>query len=72
MKERVRGITARNGGRSMRTRFAELRSYLAGWKEYFRLAETRRVFSDMDEWIAIDCGWCSSSSGNEGPPSTGR
>ena len=51
MKQRVRQITDRNGGRSMRTRFAELRSYLAGWKEYFRLAETPRVFSDLDEWI---------------------
>jgi RNA-directed DNA polymerase len=51
MKQRVRQITDRNGGRSMRTRFAELRSYLAGWKEYFRLAETPRVFRDLDEWI---------------------
>jgi group II intron reverse transcriptase/maturase len=51
MKERVREITARNGGRNMKTVFAELRSYLVGWKEYFRLAETPRVFSDLDEWI---------------------
>lgn len=51
MKQRVRQLTDRNGGRSMRARFAELRSYLAGWKEYFRLAETPRVFSDLDEWI---------------------
>ena len=51
MKQRVREITDRNGGRSMRTVFAEVRSYLAGWKEYFRLAETPRVFSDLDEWI---------------------
>jgi RNA-directed DNA polymerase len=51
MKQRVREITDRNGGRAMRTVFAELRSYLAGWKQYFRLAETPRVFSDLDEWI---------------------
>ena len=31
--------------------FAELRSYLTGWKAYFRLAETPRVLSDLDEWI---------------------
>lgn len=51
MKERVRGITSRNGGRSMSAGIAELRSYLAGWKQYFRLAETPRVLSDVDEWI---------------------
>ncbi len=51
MKQRVRNIVDRNGGRGMRTVFAELRSYLTGWKQYFRLAETRRIFSDLDEWI---------------------
>ena len=34
----------------MKTVFAELRSYLQGWKEYFRLADTPRIFSDLDEW----------------------
>jgi len=55
MKERVREITTRNGGRSMDRVIAELRSYLKGWKgrwkAYFRLAETPRVFRDLDEWI---------------------
>jgi hypothetical protein len=51
MKERVRVITTRNGGRSIRAVIAEVRSYLAGWKRYFRLADTPRVFSALDEWI---------------------
>jgi group II intron reverse transcriptase/maturase len=51
MKDRVREITARNGGRSMDRVIAELRSYLRGWKEYFQLAETPRVFRELDEWI---------------------
>jgi group II intron reverse transcriptase/maturase len=51
MKERVRGVTARSGGRSMTQVLAELRSYLAGWKQYFRLAETPRALGDVDEWI---------------------
>jgi group II intron reverse transcriptase/maturase len=51
MKQRVRGITDRNGGRNMRTVVAELRRYLTGWKAYFRLAETPRVFGDLDEWL---------------------
>ena len=29
----------------------ELRAYLTGWKAYFRLAATPRVFRDLDEWI---------------------
>ena len=30
---------------------ADLRDYLPGWKEYFRLAETPKVFAQLDEWI---------------------
>src|SRR5207247_152203 len=51
MKARVRLITSRNGGRSMAMVGAELRSYLTGWKLYFQLAETPRVFCDLDEWL---------------------
>lgn len=51
MKDRVRRITSRNGGRSLKSVTAELRSYLTGWKEYFRLARTPYVFSDLDEWV---------------------
>jgi RNA-directed DNA polymerase len=51
MKDRVRNITARNGGRSIRQVVAELRGYLVGWKEYFGLADTPRIFHELDEWI---------------------
>lgn len=51
MRERVRQITARNGGRSIEQVVTELRSYLRGWKEYFRLAETPGVLTSLDEWI---------------------
>lgn len=51
MKQRVRAITARNGGRSLEAVCSELRSYLVGWKSYFRLADTPRVFSDVDQWL---------------------
>jgi retron-type reverse transcriptase len=51
MKDRVRSITARSGGRSMKAVFAELRSYLEGWKQYFEKADTPRVFQRLDEWI---------------------
>jgi RNA-directed DNA polymerase len=51
LKERVRLITSRAGGRSIEQVVAELRSYLVGWREYFRLADTPRIFEDLDEWI---------------------
>lgn len=51
MKQRVRAITARSRGRSIPTVIAELRGYLVGWKEYFRLADTPGIFRTLDEWI---------------------
>jgi RNA-directed DNA polymerase len=51
MKERVRAITNRNGGRSLSGVAKELNAYLVGWKEYFKLAETPGVFEDHDKWI---------------------
>ena len=51
MKDRVRNITKRSGGRSITTVIKELRGYLVGWKNYFQLADTPRVFKGLDEWI---------------------
>lgn len=51
MKARVRGLTRRTRGRSLAQTVEELRSYLFGWKAYFRLAETPGIFCDLDEWI---------------------
>ena len=51
MKDRVRDITKRSGGRSITTVVNELRGYLVGWKNFFQLADTPRVFEDLDKWI---------------------
>ena len=51
MKEKVRQITGRNGGRSIQAVVEELRAYLPGWKNYFSLAETPGIFRALDEWI---------------------
>jgi group II intron reverse transcriptase/maturase len=51
MKEQVRFITKRNGGRSIDQVCKRLRAYLLGWKEYFRLADTPGIFAKLDEWI---------------------
>lgn len=51
MKARVRAITSRTGGRSLKAVAEELRSYLTGWKQYFQLAETPSTFQDLDKWL---------------------
>jgi RNA-directed DNA polymerase len=50
-KARIRELTDRSGGQSMKSVAAGLRSYLVGWKEYFRLAQTPSIFRGLDEWI---------------------
>jgi len=50
-KARLRQITRRNAGRSLAEVAEQLRRYVPGWKQYFRLAQTPRVFRDLDEWL---------------------
>jgi group II intron reverse transcriptase/maturase len=51
MKQRVREITRRRRSQSMARVAADLRSYLVGWKNYFRLADTPKVMRTLDKWI---------------------
>jgi RNA-directed DNA polymerase len=51
MKAEVRAITRRTRGQSLAAVSDRLGRYLRGWKAYFQLAETPRVFADVDEWI---------------------
>jgi len=50
-KTRIRQITRRSRGRSLKQIAAELRSYLTGWKSYYRLSDTPGVFRELDKWI---------------------
>jgi RNA-directed DNA polymerase len=51
LKGRIRQITGRTGGRSMRQVVEELQEYLPGWRNYFSLAETPTTFDELDKWI---------------------
>ena len=51
MKDKVREITKRTGGRSIEQVCNRLGEYLRGWKEYFGLAQTPRIFDNLDRWI---------------------
>jgi RNA-directed DNA polymerase len=50
-KQRVRQLTRRSGGRSMQQVVDRLRSYLLGWKGYFRLSQTPKIWRTLDEWM---------------------
>ena len=50
-KERIRQITCRTGGRSLRQVAVELRGYVRGWLQYYSLAETPRAFQKLEQWI---------------------
>ncbi len=50
-KVRIRQLTRRSGGRSMEQVVEKLKAYLLGWKAYFGLAQTPRVWRELDEWV---------------------
>ncbi|MBY0241195.1 MAG: group II intron reverse transcriptase/maturase [Burkholderiaceae bacterium] len=50
-KQRIRELTRRCGGRSMADVVSTLRSYILGWKGYFQLAQTPKVWRTLDEWM---------------------
>jgi len=50
-KARIRQLTRRSGGRSMAEVVERLRPYLLGWKAYFGLAQTPKIWRELDEWV---------------------
>jgi RNA-directed DNA polymerase len=50
-KQRVRELTRRSGGRSLGTVVEQLRTYVLGWKAYFGMAQTPKVWRELDQWV---------------------
>jgi RNA-directed DNA polymerase len=50
-KARIRQLTRRTGGRSMSEVVEKLRPYMLGCKAYFGMAQTPRVWRELDEWL---------------------
>jgi RNA-directed DNA polymerase len=50
-KQRIRQVTRRQTGRSMRQIAQDLQAFLPGWKAYFQLAQTPKVWRRLDEWM---------------------
>ncbi len=51
LRDRIRQLTRRSGGRSLEQIAADLRAYVPGWKAYFRLAQTPTVMQELDQWL---------------------
>ena len=51
LKDKVRKITKRNRGVSLKLLVSELNSVLRGWLQYFRFSRWRGDLSDLDCWI---------------------
>jgi RNA-directed DNA polymerase len=50
-KARIRQLTRRTGGRSMAQVVDKLRPYLLGWKAYFGMSQTPKIWHELDEWM---------------------
>jgi len=50
-KTRIRQLTRRMRGRNLDQVAEDLRKFMPGWKEYFRLEQTPAVFRTLDEWV---------------------
>jgi len=51
LKDKIRKITKRNRGVSLKMIITELNSVLRGWLQYFRLTRWRGNLVDLDQWI---------------------
>jgi len=50
-KSEIREQTRRTRGMSLASVIGGLKAKLLGWKNYFRLADTPKIFGKLDEWI---------------------
>lgn len=50
-KERIRELTPRNHGRNVQTMIKELNPVLRGWANHFRIANCKKLFEELMQWI---------------------
>jgi RNA-directed DNA polymerase len=51
LKDRLRALFRSGRGRNLGRLIGDLRPILVGWTSYFRKAEVRKTFEDLDQWI---------------------
>jgi RNA-directed DNA polymerase len=52
-KQRIREVTRRAKGVSMKTTIEELASYMRGWRSYFGFCETPEVLLALTRWVRL-------------------
>jgi RNA-directed DNA polymerase len=50
-KDKLRKMFRAGRGRSIRSQLGDLAAVLRGWVSYYRLAEVKGIFEDLDQWI---------------------
>jgi group II intron reverse transcriptase/maturase len=50
-KDRLRQLTSRRWGVSMKRRIDEINRFTVGWTAYYRLADTPTPFEQLDQWL---------------------
>jgi len=50
MKERIKTLTSRSNGWGDARRKETLKQYIIGWVNYFKLADMKRLLTQVDEW----------------------
>ena len=51
MKNKLRALTARSKAISNTDRIAKLNRFIVGWINYFKLADTKKLLRETDEWL---------------------
>lgn len=51
MRNRIRALTSRSNGMGNKSRAINLRRYIMGWVNYFRIADMKKVLSETDQWM---------------------
>ena len=51
MKSKIKLITSRSNGMGNEKRAKELRSYIMGWINYFKIADMKNLLAGTDEWM---------------------
>ena len=51
MKSKVKELTSRNKGISNKQRALELRRYIIGWINYFKIADMKSLLKEIDQWM---------------------
>lgn len=51
LKMRIKELTSRRWSIAMEERIETINRYIVGWMGYFRLADTPKVFAELDRWL---------------------